>query len=104
MITAMISFKILSVSRMLKKSTTTHSVMEPAHARTYTNIVVILVESAAPCAILGIITCVGWFTSTEPGFGITSQSTFGLSNDAISSTWAMCLVSFFFFNDERQSD
>jgi hypothetical protein len=85
-ITAMISIKILSVSRSLRNCV--HSTT--SHARTYTNIVTILVESAAPCAILGVLTCIGWFINVD------TVSAFGLSNEAVELAWSMSIVSFIY--------
>jgi energy-converting hydrogenase Eha subunit H len=47
--TAIISFRILTASYHLKKST------HPQLTKIYTKAVIVLVESAAPCAILGIV-------------------------------------------------
>jgi hypothetical protein len=84
MVTGMISFKILSVSRSLNKSVDSIA----SYTRTYTNVVTILVESAAPCAILGILTCIGWFLGTD------TTSNFGFSSNTITLIWSMSLVSY----------
>lgn len=84
MITAMISIKIYSISRMLSKSIGS----TPTHARAYTNIVAILVESAAPCAILGILTSAACFMAAD------TVSAFGLSTETIDLTWSMSIAIF----------
>lgn len=80
-LTAMISIKILFVARSLRKDTN----LQTSQARMYTNVVTILVESAAPCAILGVLTCASMFTTNEYVY---------LSELGIFLTWSMSIMLF----------
>jgi hypothetical protein len=91
MITAMISIRIISIYRMTNNSI-------QVHAKKYLNIVAMLVESAAPCAILGIIFCANELV----GDGSYS-SMFVYCDGAIYQTWAMSIVSSLFYS-KRQNN
>lgn len=82
----MISFKIMSVSRLLSKSINSAS----AYSKIYKNVVAILLESAAPCAVLGILTCIEFFVPTSN----PTTAAFVSSSNAIILTWGMSLVLF----------
>jgi hypothetical protein len=82
MVTAMISIKILWVSRIVGRSINARK----SGAKAYTSIVAIIMESAAPCAVHGILTCVGLFMSGS------STSASGFSSNAITLTWPMSIV------------
>jgi hypothetical protein len=85
MVTTMISMRILSIYRM----TNVKDIKSiQVHAGKYMNVVAMLVESAAPCAILGILVCVEEFMSNR-----SDISVFVLCNAAISQTWTMSIVS-----------
>jgi hypothetical protein len=75
MVTAMISFKILSMNRRVKDH------VEIYETRKYTTVVAILVESAAPCAILGIFISIIFPLTTTPWF------------TAVFLVWSMTVVS-----------
>jgi hypothetical protein len=83
-ITAMISIRILDVARNLRKSTESQA----TETRTYTNVVAILIESAAPCAILGIMTCVIQFMINDG-----STSPFIYIFGAVDLLWSASIVS-----------
>jgi hypothetical protein len=86
--TAVISFRILTVFYSVRKS------VDPERARTYTSVVAILVESAAPCAILGIIYIIV-LTQTKGGPVIL------VLENVVFPTWAMSLVSWFIFDLQK---
>jgi hypothetical protein len=93
MITAMISMRIFSVYRMISKD------FNPiqAHAKKYINLVTMLVESAAPCAILGIISIVS-FIDIGP-----AALFFVLWGPAISQIWSASIVSRLFYNTSQKA-
>jgi hypothetical protein len=86
MVTAMISLRILSVYW------TTNKDVGHVHAKKYLNVVAMLVESAAPCAIFGILLCVNQLMDSG-----SNTSIFVLCGGAISQAWSMSLVSCFFY-------
>jgi hypothetical protein len=85
MVTAMISMRILSIYWMTNKGVNPVQ----AHVKRYINVVAMLVESAAPCTILGILVCVNQLISDQNG------SLFVLCDGVIGETWAMSIVSCF---------
>jgi hypothetical protein len=85
MVTTMISIRILSIYRMTNAKD--FSLIQ-IHANKYINVVTILVESAAPCAILGILFCVQEFMDAS-----SHAPLFGLCVTAIGQTWSMSTVS-----------
>jgi hypothetical protein len=96
MITAMISIRIISIYRMTHKDASSIQV----HAKKYINVVAMLVESAAPCAILGILVCVNGFMTNNPS---SSTSFFALCGGAISQAWGMSIVSCLLYGTRRNS-
>lgn len=72
MVTVMISYKILSVLYRVRRT----AEVDPQLTRTYTNIVAILVESAAPCAILGILASVLELTFSYGKVGYWMEAVF----------------------------
>jgi hypothetical protein len=87
MITTMISGKILSVSRKLNSFDVFE--LQASGSRTYTGVVTILVESAGPSAMLGIILCIILFISST---GNNSMSLFVLRTTSV-LIWSAVMVS-----------
>jgi hypothetical protein len=79
--TTVISFRILTVFYSVRNS------IDRQRAKTYTGVVAILVESAAPCAILGIVYAV---CLPQP------SSNIDVWNDGLFFIWSASLVSLVF--------
>jgi hypothetical protein len=88
MITTMISIRILAVARTISQL----SGSRRKQSSTYTSAVAILVESAAPCAIFGIMTCIMEFMFVDG-----SNSPFVYSFSAMNSVWSASIVSVLLF-------
>lgn len=85
MITIMISIKILSVYQI--RSTGKSTGLTLTLARKSTNVVAILVESAAPSAVLGTLASIGLFMDAS-----SKASTFGFSTEVMLATWSMSIA------------
>jgi hypothetical protein len=85
MVTTMISMRIFSIYKMTNFKDVSST---QVHASKYMNVVAMLVESAAPCAILGILVCVEAFINNS-----SNASLFGPCSAAIGQTWSMSIVS-----------
>jgi hypothetical protein len=95
MITTMISIRILSIYRMTDKDT----IPIQLYARKHLNVVAMLVESAAPCAILGILFCVGQFMDIGSRVSSFALICYGV----VGQTWSMSIVSGLFHNTRQNN-